>query len=321
MRAAVLVQGLRRTFRGTRERRGLRGRWWLGARAEVVALDGLDLAVAPGECVGLLGPNGAGKSTLLLTLAGMLKAQHGEVWVLGRRPGTTAARRLVGYAPEQPAFPAELSVGELLRYLAAAHERGAAGRRAAVERAVELGGLENWVDRRAGSLSRGMRQRLALAQAALGGRELLLLDETLSGIDPVAGREIGDRILALAEQGVAIVVSSHDLGELERLATRVAIVGRGRVIRSVAAEELLTHRSLMLVLPGGNQAAVRLLTQQFRDVVAHAAGVRVAIGPRQSPEVVLAFCRERGIPVLASRVVTRTLEEVALEALNSEVAA
>jgi ABC-type multidrug transport system ATPase subunit len=303
MRATLLAHGLRRTFAAGR------------GQPRIRALDGADLVALAGECIGLVGPNGAGKSTLLKIAAGLLAADGGAVWVCGREPRAVEAHRRVGYAPEQPAFFPELTVAEVLAHFAAAHARDRVARRARVAEAVALGGLEEWADRRAGSLSRGIGQRLALAQAALGRRELVLLDETLSGIDPLAQRDVRERIRSLVERGVTVVVASHDLAAVERVATRVAILSRGRTVRLLSASDLALDRSLVLVVEGPPRAAASILAERYPQVVCEPAGARVAIGPRETPEGILAYCRERRIGVRASRVVSRTLEEVTVTTL------
>lgn len=307
MRAVLLAHGVRRGFGAGR------------GHAPVVALDGADLVVLAGECVGLVGPNGAGKTTLLAVAAGLLRADAGDVWVCGHRPGCREARRRVGYAPEQPAFYPELTVRETLDHLASGHGAARAGGASAAERsrlvadALELGGLEAWADRRVGTLSRGATQRLSFAQAALGRRELVLLDETLAGIDPLAQRDVRERIRELQERGVAIVIASHDLAAVERLAGRVAVLHLGRTIRVLEAGDLARERSLVLVVEGCSPvAAARILAQRYPQVVCEPAGARVAIPERETPEGILAFCRERQIGVRASRVVSRSLEEAAV---------
>jgi ABC-2 type transport system ATP-binding protein len=303
VRATLLARGIRRSFDAGRRLPPVR------------ALDGADLVVLAGECVGLVGPNGAGKSTLLLIAAGLLEADAGELWVCGDRARSAPARRKVGYAPEQPAFFPELTVREVLAHFAASHASNPEARRARVEEALTFGGLQDWADRRAGALSRGIGQRLALAQAALGRRELILLDETLSGLDPLAQRDARERIRTLVERGVTVVVASHDLAAVERIANRVAILSHGRTIRVLEASDLARDRSLVIVVEGPPRAAASVLAERYPQVVCEPAGARVAIGPRETPEGILAYCRERQIGVRASRVVSRTLEEVAVATL------
>jgi len=304
MRATLLARQLRRSFGPAR--RGPRVR----------ALDGADLVALAGECVGLVGPNGAGKSTLFAVAAGLLAPDAGEIWVCGRWPRTREARRLVGYAPERPAFYPELTVREVLARFAADHARTGPARRTLVDEAVERGGLAAWVDRRTARLSLGIAQRLAFAQAALGWRELVLLDETLSGLDPMAQRDAREQIRGLVERGVTVVVASHDLATVERLASRVAILQQGRTIRVLEASDLARELSLVLVVEGSPRAAARVLAQRYPDVWCEPAGARVAIGPRETPEGILAYCREHRIGVRASRIVSRTLEEAAVSILS-----
>ncbi len=306
MRATLLALGLRRSFPAGR------------GQPRVRALDGADLVALAGECVGLVGPNGAGKSTLLLIAAGLLRPEGGEVWVCGRAPLSREARRAAGFAPEQPAFFPELTVREVLASFAASHAANATARRARVEEALALGGLEEWAERRAGTLSRGIGQRLALAQAAMGQRELVLLDETLSGVDPLALRDVHERVRTLLERGVTVVIASHDLASVERLASRVAIIARGRTVRVLEASDLAQDRSLVIVVDGSPRAAAAALAERYPQVVCEPSGARVAIGPRETPEGILAYCRERRIGVRASRVVSRTLEEVAVATLRQE---
>ena len=308
MRATLLALGLRRSFDAGRRQQRVR------------ALDGADLVALAGECIGLVGPNGAGKSTLLLVAAGLLEPDGGEVWVCGRRPRSPEARRSVGFAPEQPAFFPELTVREVLTHFAAAHAANGVARRARVQEALALGGLEEWAERRAVTLSRGIAQRLALAQAALGRRELVLLDETLSGIDPLAQRDVRERIRCLVERGVTVVVASHDLAAVERLAHRVAILRGGRTVRVLEASDLAQDRALVLVVDGPPRTAASILAERYPQVVCEPAGARVAIGPRETPEGILAYCRERRIGVRASRVVSRTLEEVTVATLLNQEA-
>ena len=304
MRATLLARALRRSFGAGR------------GKPRVTALDGADLVALAGECVGLVGPNGAGKSTLFAIAAGLLAPDAGDIWVCGRWPHSREARRLVGYAPERPGFYPELTVREVLARFAADHARTRAARRALVEEALALGDLGAWADRRAGALSLGITQRLALAQAALGGRQLVLLDETLSGMDPLVQRHARERIRELVERGVTVVVASHDLATVERLASRVAVLQRGRTIRVLEASDLARELSLVLVVDGPPRAAAHILAQRYAEVRCEPTGARVAIGPRETPEGILAYCREHRIGVRASRVVSRTLEEAAVAALE-----
>lgn len=273
----------------------------------VRAVDGMTLELLPGEIVGLVGPRGAGKTTVLLLAAGVLVPDAGSVTVTGVPPSSLRARRALGFAPDGPVFPPTLTVREVLEYYARFHAPGAA-RRALVSEALELAGLGDVVGQRAALLSRGWTQRLSLAQAALGRRRILLLDETLSGADPLGRRALGDRLLALAARGVAILLASHDLTAVERLAGRVLVLRQGVVAQEGPVAALLRERVLEVVLdapPGEPPPGFRVT----------AAGVETDLGTG-SVEAALAVCRAHRLAVRASRVRFRSLEDVVLEALG-----
>ena len=276
------------------------------ARGRVRAVDGVSLELVPGEIVGLVGPNGAGKTTLLRVAAGLLAPDAGTVTVLGGPVRSPAARRALGYGPDGAVFPPALNVREVLGYYARLHAPGPRCR-ALVAEALALGELASVAERRAAALSRGEAQRLALAQAAMGGRRVLLLDETLSGIDPVVRRTLCERLLRLARDGVAILLASHDLAAVERLAGRVAVLVRGRIVRAAPTAVLLQERVLEIVLdrpPAEPPPGFRVT----------ATGLERDLGS-DSVEAALAVCRAHRLAVRASRVRLRTLEDVVLDAL------
>ena len=190
------------------------------------ALDAVSLAVAPGERVALLGHNGAGKSTLFKTVLGFLQPSSGAVTITGAAPGSDAARRAVSYLPEQVAFPKALTGAEVMDYFT----RLKSADRADCARLLSLVGLKDAAARPVGSYSKGMRQRLGLAQALIGKPKLLLLDEPTSGLDPVSRLEFYDIIGRIADEGAGVLLSSHALTEVEARTDRVAILSKGRLV-------------------------------------------------------------------------------------------
>jgi Cu-processing system ATP-binding protein len=192
-----------------------------------VAVDTVDLDLLPGECVGLVGHNGAGKSTLIRLMLGLIRPTAGTVRVLGGDPaaGTAArARRELGYLPENVALQPSLTGAEALAFYARLKGLDVAGNAALFERV----GLAQAARRRIGTYSKGMRQRLGLAQAMLGHPRVLLLDEPTTGLDPELRQGLYEIVRAMRDGGTAVLLSSHALAELEGEVDRVVVMNRGK---------------------------------------------------------------------------------------------
>ncbi len=271
---------------------------------------GISLALLPGEIAGLVGPAGAGKSTVLRIAAGCLRPENGEVRVWGARVEAPAARQLIGYAGDNAVFPPAATVREVLSYYARLHCAANGGRapHRLVREALELSGLTGEAGTRVEALSRADVHRLGLAQAVLGGRRVLLLDEVLSGggLDAIARRDLRGRIAGLAASGVAVLITSRDPAALERLAARVLVLRDGRIVRAGPLATLLGERVLEVILdcpPAEPPPGFRVT----------AAGLEAPLTGR-TVEAALALCRAHRLPVRASRVRVKSLEEVVLEA-------
>lgn len=209
----------------------------------VRALDGVSLDLARGEILGLVGRNGAGKSTLLLAVAGMLRLDAGAIqWKGGPVPPGGSPE--IGYAPERPAGDPNATVIESLSSLCVLRGMSHRDAKRVVADVLQEVFLTDLADRRVRSLSRGNGQRLGLAQALLGKPALLLLDETLSGLDPIVHREACQTIRALPARGAGVILSSHDLTAVEELATRVAVMAAGRIRAVLDAREFRRPGSL-----------------------------------------------------------------------------
>jgi ABC-2 type transport system ATP-binding protein len=204
---------------------------------DVVAVDDLSLQISAGEIYALLGLNGAGKTTTIRMLLGMVRPTGGSVTVLGTevRPGVHTVWSRVGYLVETPVAYPELTVTENL--MVAARLRGLRARRQ-VDDVIGRLRLTSYARNRAGTLSLGNAQRLGLAKALLHRPELLILDEPANGLDPAGVAEIRDLLLELSGQGVTVLLSSHILTEVARLATRVGVIDDGRLVREIAADHL-----------------------------------------------------------------------------------
>jgi Cu-processing system ATP-binding protein len=224
----------------------------------VVALNGVSLRVEPGERVALLGHNGAGKSTLMKIVLGLIAPTSGEIRVAGAVPGSPPARRVTAYLPENVAFHPALTGREMITHYLRLRGRPVA------EAAGLLGrvGLSDAADRRIGTYSKGMRQRVGLAQALIGQPQLLVLDEPTSGLDPVSRREFYSILDNLAAEGAAILLSSHALTEVEARTDRILILSRGNPVAHGTLADLRAGANLpvTLVLTPRNGATSALAT-------------------------------------------------------------
>jgi ABC-2 type transport system ATP-binding protein len=198
---------------------------------DTVAVDSLTLSVGAGEVFGFLGPNGAGKTTTVKMLLGLVAPTAGEARILDRVPGDPAMMGRVGFLPEQFRFPSWLSAADFLDVHGRLYGLPAAERRARIPRLLERVGLADRARSKLGEFSKGMMQRVGLAQALLNDPALVFLDEPTSGLDPLGRREVRDLIHDLRAAGVTVFLNSHFLSEVEVTCDRVAIVKRGRVVR------------------------------------------------------------------------------------------
>jgi len=265
-------------------------------RERVVAVQDLSLSVEKGEVYGLLGPNGSGKSTTLKILLGLVTATSGTTRVFGEDSNSVRSRRDVGFLPENPYFYKFLTGAETIRFFGKLSGMGGDALEARVKELLELVGLTDAAARRVGSYSKGMLQRIGLAQALVQDPGLLVLDEPTAGVDPVGSREIRDLILELKARGKTVLLCSHLLSQVQEVCDRVGILARGRLVREGRVEDLLAigDRSEVVV---ENASAEQL--SQLRDA-AERLGVRIvssgraqttlenlfleAIEPGQSPD-------------------------------------
>ncbi len=207
---------------------------WYGP---VIGVNDVSLEIQPG-ITGLVGHNGAGKSTLIKLLTGQLRPSLGDVRVSGKVAWSPGAKRHIGYCPDVDAFYEEMTGRAFVRFIARLHgfRRGAAIDRA--DEVVNQVGMDERADRRLGSYSKGMRQRIKLAQALVHDPDLIVLDEPLNGVDPVGRLEMTRLFRKLVEQGKAILLSSHILDEMDKLADSILFICRGRILASGTLQEI-----------------------------------------------------------------------------------
>lgn len=240
MKLAVDIQNLHKSFHG---------HW---GRGGVYAVKGVSLEIPEGSIYGLIGPNGSGKSTIMKALLGLLRPDEGSCSVFGKPANSAANRQEVGFLPENPYFYKFLTGRETLRFYArlcglrgkALHQR--------CEELLELVGLESAANRRVGVYSKGMLQRIGLAQALIQNPKLIVLDEPTAGVDPIGSRMIRDLILKFKEQGITVFLCSHLLEQVQEICDRVGILYQGCLIAEGSMEELTRdehHQEIILQNP------------------------------------------------------------------------
>ncbi len=227
---AVEIENLHKSFRGN----------W--GRHSVYAVKGVSLSIPEGSVYGLIGPNGSGKSTMMKALLGLLSPDEGQCRVFGKPATAASNRREVGFLPENPYFYKFLTGRETLRFYARlCGLRGKAQRERCAE-LLELVGLEDAAERRVGTYSKGMLQRIGMAQALVQKPRLVVLDEPTAGVDPIGSRLIRDIIVKLRQQGMTVFLCSHLLEQVQAICDRVGILYQGCMIAEGSIDELTRDR-------------------------------------------------------------------------------
>lgn len=252
--SAIRIRGVTKDFSV-----GMRG-------VKLRAVDQLNLDVGDNEIFGLLGPNGCGKSTTIKIVLGLLRPSMGDCEIFGQPSHTVAARASVGFLPEAPYFYRFLTGRELVRYYGKLCGMRRAQLSAAVDSVIELVQMEEAADRRVGTYSKGMLQRIGLAQALVHDPRLVILDEPTAGVDPLGAAAIADIIRELKRRGKTVLVSSHLLAQMEGLCDRIAILHRGKLIREGRVEDLLRDQaSASLVVDGLSSEGRAIVEQAVRE--------------------------------------------------------
>jgi len=231
-----------------------------GRSKDVCALQGISLSVAKGQIVGLIGPNGAGKSTLLNLMAGLIFPTEGCVSVCGHPARSIEARSGLGYMPEHPTFLGRYSAWAILKYHGALLGLSRQTISVQIDKLTEQLQMDEYIDRPCSDFSQGMKQRLALAIALMNDPSFLLLDEPSNGLDPIGIIQLRDLLKQLSDTGTAIVISSHRLGELDKLTSDYIFLYRGEVVSF--GEKITTERIGRLrvgLVSNGSQIAKKLL--------------------------------------------------------------
>jgi len=286
------------------------------------ALDALSFDIPAGGVYGLLGPNGAGKSTTLKLLVGLLWPTSGRAEVLGRPAGDTGAHQRLGFLPEHPTFYDQLTAEELLMYFAGLFGFAGQERRTRATRVLDRVGLGADRRRPLRQYSKGMIQRVGLAQALVNDPEFVMLDEPMSGLDPIGRREVRDLILHLRDEGRTVLFSSHILSDAELLCSNVGILDRGRLVASGTVAELAAStgeggRGWEVVVTSLPQAVADRLAPRVRRVTKIAEGrYSLELGPDVHPEPLIAELAVAGAALVSVSTLRTTLEDAFINVIS-----
>lgn len=305
---ALETQGLTKTYK----------------RGRIQALKALDLQVPKGCAFGLLGPNGAGKSTLVKTLLGIVRATSGSARLLGTDFRSVEARRKVGYLPEGHRFPAYLTGRTLCDYFGRLSGLRGDQLKREIDEKLEWVGMKEWADTKVSKYSKGMAQRVGLAQAMLGNPQLLLLDEPTDGVDPVGRMELRQVIKRQREKGVTVFFNSHLLSEVEQVCDKVAIMHHGTILHQGGVKDLIKE-----ITGGQGTLHVRFAVSRVDEALAQKLGTIAPWGQveggfmmtlpgAQGITPVVDLLREQKIEIFAIEPQQANLEEAFIQLISRQ---
>ena len=284
------------------------------------ALDGLTLSIEPGEVFGFLGPNGAGKTTTLKLLMQLIYPTSGRAQILGRPVGDLGVRQRIGYLPENPSFYDYLTAEELLTYFAQLFGYSSADRRRRVARLLDRVGIGRERRFQLRKFSKGMVQRVGIAQALLNDPEVIFLDEPMSGLDPLGRRDVRALILELRDQGRTVFFSSHILADAEALCSRVAVVAAGRLAAHGRLAELteFTVRGWELVVANLSADALERVRPVATRVIEISPGrYSLELSLAQPPDRILSELVATGASVVSLNPLRETLEDFFVQRVSA----
>lgn len=284
---------------------------------DVQALKGLSLAIEQGQIYGLLGRNGAGKTTLVKLLLSIVRPTSGEAFLLGEPVGSVAVRKRVGYLPEDHRFPDYHTGRSLLDFYGTLVGMNSRDRAARIPPMLELVGLQEAADRKIRTYSKGMKQRLGLAQALLHDPEVLFLDEPTDGVDPVGRKQIRDLLVELKKKGKTILINSHLLLEVEMISDRVGILELGSLRREGSVQDLMTRKdSYELKLEGGFDKILPEIERRVRGLRRVDGGIEVDVEDRGKLDALIDFLRGQGISLTGMTQKRQSLEDIFIQTVG-----
>lgn len=280
-------------------------------KRKVRALDGLSLRVEAGEAFGLLGPNGAGKTTTFKILMGLITPTTGTARILGSPIYQVEMRQRMGYLPEQPYFYDYLTAREFMVYCGALCDLSKSESRRRADDLLAQVGLSDSADKQLRKFSKGMLQRVGLAQALINDPEVLFLDEPMSGLDPLGRREVRDLIVSLRAGGKTIFFASHILTDVEAMCDRVAILNKGRLIESGKLSEILKSRGneIEVVISGIDEQSLFLIREFAAAAMATPEGARVRLKNDHDLSRLLELTHKAGGRIVSVNPLRESLED------------
>lgn len=286
---------------------------------DVHALKDLDLSVHSGEIFAYLGPNGSGKTTTIKLLLGLIFPSSGGIEILGTKDIASAkVKRNIGYLPEGAYYPDFLKGEEIVRFYGQLYGLGGADLKKRIDEVLELVGMTFARKRLLRGYSKGMRQRIGLAQALISDPQILILDEPTTGLDPIARKEIRDILAGLRDQGKTLLISSHELLEVELISDRAAILYGGMVQTMGTISELLSDREIVVEVTGTTEASVGALTAQGVKVEdLHAGKAKLRVDATRSIYDVMDLCKAQNLAIASVAPRRETLEELFVRTVDS----
>lgn len=306
---AIHIEGLTKTFRSG----------WPG-RPPIAGLAGLSLSVGQGEIYGFLGPNGAGKTTTMKVVMGLMRASSGTVEILGCPVGDRQVRKRIGFLPESPYFYDYLTAEEFLGFYGHLAGLGKSELGGKITHLLETVGLTEARTRQLRKFSKGMLQRVGLAQALIHDPELVILDEPMSGLDPLGRKQVRDLILSLKEQGKTVFFSTHIIPDVEMICDRVGILVQGKLLAEGRVEELMSRghaQSVEIVCEGVNADHLPAITSAATRVLQRGSHCLIALPGHDRLDEILAVIREHKGTLVSVTPQKGSLEELFLDQANN----
>jgi ABC-2 type transport system ATP-binding protein len=290
------------------------------AKGAITALSELTLDVREGEIFGLLGPNGAGKTTFIKVILDIIAPTAGSGTLLGSALGTPDAKSMVGYLPENHRYPDFLTGAQVLRYFGKLSGMETASLDARIADRLRLVGMQEWYNTKIRKYSKGMMQRIGLAQALINDPRLVILDEPTDGVDPLGRKEIRDLLLRLRDEGKTVFLNSHLLSEVELICDRVAILNKGRLVRSGTVRELtMQENTFRIGIEGTLPDVLRLQWEATRTGVREQDGELICTLPDVTAlNAVIDQLRGAGVSITHISEQRQSLEDMFIDVISRE---